>query len=166
MKTTLINPNQLRANGIIVDDCPRHLSRNPSLATHFIYIPEHDLRILLKLRGVLSYFSTRYPSLVELETYPWIELTSSNDWNPHDGSLEDAKNQFIRDYDTVPVHLDRNICMVKTSETVLSSPLCDLYHSACNKIKISSVSTASHRSTKSLRDKVSQTFGVRLETAE
>jgi hypothetical protein len=166
MKMTLINPNQLWAHGIIVDDYPRHLSPNPSTTSHSIFVPEHDLRIPLKLRGVHSCFSTRYPTLIELETYPWIELTSSNEWSPHDGNFEDAEDQLIRDHETTQVPLDRNICSMETSEPILSSPLCDLYHAACNKVRKSSVSTTVQRSTQSRRDKVSQTFGAGLDTAE
>jgi hypothetical protein len=62
----------------VVDDCPRHISPDPSKATHSIYIPQHNLRIPLRLKGVLSYFEMRFPTVVELESYPWIELTSRN----------------------------------------------------------------------------------------
>jgi hypothetical protein len=55
---TLINPNQLRSNGIVVDDCPRHLSPNPERATHSIYIPELDLRLPLSMKGIISYLPT------------------------------------------------------------------------------------------------------------
>jgi hypothetical protein len=47
---SLLNPNQMRVNGVIVDDCPRPLS-DPSKppSTHSIYFPEHDIRISLEL---------------------------------------------------------------------------------------------------------------------
>ncbi len=54
----LINPNQLRTNGVIVDDCPRHLPPDPSIATHSIFVPEHNLPIPLKLKGIFSCFTT------------------------------------------------------------------------------------------------------------
>jgi len=50
---TLVNPNQMRMNGLIIDDVPKHLSHSPD-ATHSIYVPEHDLHIKLQMRGVLS----------------------------------------------------------------------------------------------------------------
>ena len=37
--TSYLNPNQIRYHGVIVDDIPRHLAPDPSLATHSIYIP-------------------------------------------------------------------------------------------------------------------------------
>jgi hypothetical protein len=36
MTESLINPNQLRANGIVVDDCPKQFSKD---STHLIYDP-------------------------------------------------------------------------------------------------------------------------------
>ena len=47
LPASLISPFQLRSYGIIVDDCPKHLSPNPSPSSHSIYIPNMDLRIPL-----------------------------------------------------------------------------------------------------------------------
>ena len=80
---TLINPNQLRSNGIVVDDCPWHLSPNPERATHSIYIPELDLRLPLSMKGIISYLPTRYPTTKEVENCHWVELTSEKEWDPH-----------------------------------------------------------------------------------
>ena len=46
----------LRANGVVVDDIPRHLSPNFS-SSHSIYFPEEKIRIPLSLNGVISYFN-------------------------------------------------------------------------------------------------------------
>ncbi len=54
LPVTLLNANQMRFNGIEVDDVPKHLAKDPSKATHSIYIPEHDIRIPLSVRGVIS----------------------------------------------------------------------------------------------------------------
>jgi hypothetical protein len=54
LPNTLVNPNQIRSNGIVVDDCPKNLSPDPKTATRSIYIPLHDLRIPLQMKGVLS----------------------------------------------------------------------------------------------------------------
>jgi hypothetical protein len=42
-----MHPNQLRTNGVIVNDVPVHLAPDPSKATHSIYIVKDDLVILL-----------------------------------------------------------------------------------------------------------------------
>jgi hypothetical protein len=81
LSTTLLNPNQLRSNGVIVDDCPKHLAPDPSTATHSIYILDHNLRIPLLVKGVISYIPTHYPSATELESCQWVDLTSSEEWD-------------------------------------------------------------------------------------
>ena len=79
MDNTLMNPNQLRANGIIADDIPKHLSHDPTKAAHSIYAPQANLRIPLQLKGVISYFPSRYPTDKEIESCQWVELTSSQE---------------------------------------------------------------------------------------
>jgi uncharacterized membrane protein YgcG len=43
LPNSLINPNQMRMNGVEVDDVPKHLS---SKSTHSIYVPEYDVESL------------------------------------------------------------------------------------------------------------------------
>ena len=63
LPNSLINPNQMRANGLEVDDVPKHLLRDPSKSTHSIYIPDHDIRLPLAIRGVISYLPIRKPTI-------------------------------------------------------------------------------------------------------
>jgi hypothetical protein len=67
MKNSLICPNQLRANGLVVEDCPRHLAPRDNPSSHSIFAPEDNLIIPLQLRGVTSYFTTRTPTISEVE---------------------------------------------------------------------------------------------------
>ena len=46
VEASLLCPNQMRVHGVVVDNCPIHLSPNCS-STHSIYVPEHDLCIPL-----------------------------------------------------------------------------------------------------------------------
>jgi hypothetical protein len=101
LENTLMNPNQVRSNGIIVDDVPKHLSYDPKSATHSIYIPKEDLRIPLKLKGVISYFPSRYPSDKKIETCKWIELTSSQEWNPESTTFFDDEEQCERALESI-----------------------------------------------------------------
>jgi hypothetical protein len=64
---SLLCPNQLRANGLIVDNDPKHLCHNCK-PTHSIYIPQMKLRISLELQGVMSGFQARLPTQTEIET--------------------------------------------------------------------------------------------------
>ncbi len=58
LSLTLLNLNQVRNHGIIVDDVLKHLALDPEHATHSIYIPKHDIRIPLEMRGIISGFFT------------------------------------------------------------------------------------------------------------
>jgi hypothetical protein len=64
---SLLNPNQMRMNGVIVDDCPQHLSDPKRPSTHSIFFPELSIRIPLELGGVISRIRTRCPTNEELE---------------------------------------------------------------------------------------------------
>jgi hypothetical protein len=83
LENTLLNPNQMRMNGVIVDDVPKHLAPDPVNATHSIFIPQHELRIALEMRGVISCWPGRKPTDDEIETCTWIHLTPEAEWDPH-----------------------------------------------------------------------------------
>jgi hypothetical protein len=83
----LLNPNQLRANGAIVDDIPRHLSLN-LCSSHSIYFPKGKIRIPLSLNGVILYFNVRKPTLHEINTCTNVSLTDDSlEWNPYCSSF-------------------------------------------------------------------------------
>jgi hypothetical protein len=93
----LLNPNQIRAHGVEVDDVPRHLSGGKS--THSINVHEANLRIPLKLHGVISYFDVRTPTLKKISECETITLTSQEvKWQPHSSdfnqleSLDESSN--------------------------------------------------------------------------
>jgi len=92
LKQSLICPNQLRANGLIVHDVPRQFDRN---STHSIRIPDaKNLIIPLELNGIMSCFPTRTPSADELENLPRVMMTSAAAWKPHSNSFADAEESF------------------------------------------------------------------------
>jgi hypothetical protein len=60
----LLNPNQMLAHRIIVDDIPAHLSTRSS---HSIIVPKENVTIPLNLMGIISFFQARTPSMFEVE---------------------------------------------------------------------------------------------------
>jgi hypothetical protein len=102
LAVSYLNPNQLRHNGVIVDDIPKHLAPDPNKATHSLYFPQHDLRIPLQLKGVISRLPIHYPSSHELETYPWIELTSAEDWDPHSDDFAEREAKIEENLSSIP----------------------------------------------------------------
>ncbi len=70
LDNVLLNPNQMRFHGLIVDDIPKHLSHGKS--SHSIHIEEENLRIPLLLNGAISYFSVQTPTQEEIENLPSV----------------------------------------------------------------------------------------------
>ncbi len=94
MKHSLLNQNQMRFNGVIVDDCPAHLSHNRS-STHSIYFQEEDIRIPLELHGCMSHFLTHLPSKQELDNCQWLELTDETEWEPYSDRFQNDEQEAI-----------------------------------------------------------------------
>jgi len=82
VESSLLYANQLRANGVIVDDTPVHLSHNQS-STHSIIFPEDNVSIPVKLNGCFSMIQTRTPSIQEIESCKWLVMTSDSPWDPN-----------------------------------------------------------------------------------
>ena len=70
---SLINPNQLRAFGTLVQGNPYHTDPLG------IIPPPYDIEIQLHTAGTIIYADTRAPTANELATLPFIALTSSAD---------------------------------------------------------------------------------------
>jgi len=77
MPHSLLCPNQLRSNGIIVNE-PQVFDSGSS---HSIILLD-GVNLPLHLRGVLSYLPTRKPTPDEIENCQRFELTSSKPWDP------------------------------------------------------------------------------------
>ena len=77
MKSTLINPNQLRHHGTSVQDNP--MSPEPLS----IITANHEFCMELSMEGTIIFANTHSPTAYELENHPHINLSSSNSWNPH-----------------------------------------------------------------------------------
>jgi hypothetical protein len=112
LPNTLLNLNQVRSNNITVDDVLCQFG-----GTHSIFIPKHNLRIPLQLRGVFSCLPVRLPSIQEIETCEWIELTSTEEWNPKSSLLEEQEKAH-QDAELMPRQArNRDIYPVITTST-------------------------------------------------
>ena len=88
MKTHLLNPDQMREQGVIVNDIP--LRRLPPSQrhhkAHLILIPDQDFHIPFLYDQPLSYFNIRKPSLEEVHDHVNItqcRMTSELGWEPY-----------------------------------------------------------------------------------
>jgi ribosomal protein L19E len=90
MDHTLLCPNQLRPNGLRVNDCPKQFD---ATSDHSIHVPESNFVIPLSMRGVISGFHTRVPTAQELEDLSiHVELTSETEWDPYSMTFEDVES--------------------------------------------------------------------------
>ena len=76
LQHTLVNPNQLRAYGTIVQD-------NPFASSPIKFEPPTGPTIPLTTMGTIIYCNTRTLNDHELSTLPHISLSSSATWDPH-----------------------------------------------------------------------------------
>jgi Reverse transcriptase (RNA-dependent DNA polymerase) len=88
---TLLCPNQLRANGVIVNDIPRQFDPDSKFS---IVDPSTQFEIPLSVHGVATGFTSRKPTVQEVETLPHFVLTSKAAWEPSDGTLEAAEREI------------------------------------------------------------------------
>ena len=82
----LINPFIMRLAGLHVNECPKFLAPSPTDSDHSIFFPSENLRIPLKLEGIISCIPCRSPSLEEsLDSMSFLSITPRADtWDPHD----------------------------------------------------------------------------------
>ena len=103
MSHTLINPNQLRHFGTLVND-------NPMSSTPLSIITEDkEFAMPLDMKGTIVYANTYAPSDYELNTYPHIVLSSPHVWDP-------TMVKFPRCPHTLEDYLsdDRKLCSLST----------------------------------------------------
>jgi hypothetical protein len=94
VEAPLLGPNQLRYQGVIVDECPKHLAPHNSPSTHSLLIPEEHLHIPFKLKRPVSVFDTRIPTKTEINTFRWIVLTGDEMWDPHLDSFQEEEDKI------------------------------------------------------------------------
>ena len=103
LEPNLINPFQLRNQGIIVNDVPIHHLKphQRDLEAHSIIAKEESLHAPLSLEGTMSGFTVRKPTLAEIHNanpkgVVYVHMTSDAVWKPHDNSAA-AVEQAYRD---------------------------------------------------------------------
>jgi hypothetical protein len=87
LSASLINVNQMRDHGIQVDDKPLRYG-----GTHSITLPG-DISIPLQSSGYISFFPVRKPSVEELESCDFVNMTGSH-WNPHCPTFADVEESL------------------------------------------------------------------------
>ncbi len=164
MKNSFICPNQLRANGLIVEDCPKHLAPRDNPSSHSIFAPEDNLMIPLQLRGVTSYFTTRTPTINEVETCQWIYLSSDQDWDPH----SEVYQQQEKNYDDLMTRSDfqdRQIHCTKVS-TQISNTVMKSVSRVFDDRHIICATNTSRRDMNTKAETIAKNWSIGLENAK
>jgi hypothetical protein len=94
LEDSLISPNQLRANGVIVDTCPKQFSGWKSM--HGIYVPDADIFIPFQIHSCISYFASCLPTDEELTTCRRITFTSELKWDPYSPTFAQEEEAYAR----------------------------------------------------------------------
>ena len=81
MENGLLNPNQARLNGVVVDDVPLSLDYH-KVSRHAIWLPNTDISMSLSMDGPIPYLPVRFPTDDDLEHGIYVELTSGDNWDP------------------------------------------------------------------------------------
>ena len=99
MKRHLLNPNQMRANDVTVNETPLVLLPSELRTKYSHSILAHtelstELHIPMELDGVTSYFPTRKPTLAEVQdtdcnTCTHVHMTAPSEWDPHDTTMSE-----------------------------------------------------------------------------
>lgn len=164
VEATLLCPNQLRYQGIVVDDCPKHLAPPGNPSTHSLFIPENQLRICFKMKGPVSVFDTRMPTKDEISTCRWVTLTGDEVWDPHSESFqaEEEKVTYHDDYFLGRNHDSRTIMSLSKNLNNISDIFDDYLF--INRY-VSQVATGIKKP-KVSKEQLAQRWGIGLSAAE
>ena len=113
LTTCLLNPNQMREQGITIHDVPlQHLE--PSERTqlsHSIISDDPAMQIPMTLRGIMSGFTVREPTWEEIQgtsslEVAFVHMTSSSPWDPtsshYEHIEENLRNDLVKGLDRMP----------------------------------------------------------------
>ena len=82
-KTSLLNPQQLRVHGVLVQDNPFHQDAPLGITVHHFETQEMQF-LPMQLRGSFAGFVTRSPTKYDCDTIKTrLELTADSPWDPN-----------------------------------------------------------------------------------
>ena len=108
--------NQLRTNGITVNNVTRILPGGDVKNPHSIYIPGEDVAIPLKVKGLMSGFGTRIPKKHEFDSCAHVVLTNDSRWDPSGSDIvHQYKNYENHNHDDIGPRRTRGRCQLFTT---------------------------------------------------
>ena len=127
---------QMRHNGAIVNERPKHCTEDPTIDDHAIL--HGDLHMTLQLDGPKSYFPTHTPTDVELECYPngpFFEMTGEfPEWDLHTDLFQILESHLI---DSNGENITRPLYNTNQLFSMLTADqLVDPFHKLCPTVNI------------------------------
>ena len=99
MEHHLLPPFILREAGLIINETPKIQCEEAELEDHTILLPESNILIHLKLKGIFSYFNTRMPTDLEINNCnpDDVEIITPEGptWNPYSTHWRDNEESYI-----------------------------------------------------------------------
>jgi hypothetical protein len=98
MEVNLVPPMMMRLAGLQVNECPKFLSKTPSIEDHSVYFPSADVKFPFHIYGVVSYLPTRLPTESELRDLAreYLLLTPNTSvWDPHTEIYRDQESEML-----------------------------------------------------------------------
>ena len=96
LEHSLLNPNQFRHFGTVVQDNPYDPHQPMEIST-----PERNLVVALKSSGTTIYFDTWSPTAQDLEQLPHYTVTGSEPWEPHEIVYPSMTRDEAEDLETI-----------------------------------------------------------------
>jgi len=146
METDLINPYQLRDQGIIVNDVAlQHLPPSQrQMKSHSILSEDPPMHIPLNLKGTMSGFTVRKPTWDEIRDadqhkVTFVHMTSDIKWKPHSKDFATIENA-LRDDVTRGIDLhqkeSRDLCTMQVRGQSGESQQQTMLFNACNALRM------------------------------
>ena len=89
MEHLLLLVNQARHNNVVIDDIAPHLDYYKK-SKYEIFFPDSNKSVKLSpTNKSINHVKVRYPSDYDLDNYPHLSLTSEDNWNPNETTLDE-----------------------------------------------------------------------------
>ena len=157
---TLLCPNQLRSNGLIVDECPKHLALKDNPSTHSVLSPDEQVGVPLRIAGTIYVFQTRTPTAEEIETCKWVALMSDEFWDPKSERFYEEEEK-LESLDPTRNKNNRDIMLLSRTLTDKNDTFDDCHFLSHS---IQAVNTGMQKPTVSI-EKLAQRWGIGIASA-
>ena len=174
LKHNLLCPNQMRANDVIVDECPRMFAtvnechrimiRGGVDDTDASNITKIDgITIPLHLSGVISYFPSRKPTKHEFDTLPRYHLTADEpEWDPHSPTFAQTEERILPHALRMSSTDHRHSI---SSFGLISVPQCKFLQGTNYFVNVSTTATSTRKSTLH-PERLARNWGIGIEAAK